>query len=515
MTRISDEAREQKWYRSLQALAGPHLMAFVPALMLCAFWFGGEAVMVVLAVVTPALFAASGIIPALNLSLRPRGPSRDGPTSRAYIERMLDTVIDARDSTGKTTAGMMLEIDNYTEVEASHGEASVAEVIHLVARRIKQTMRNDDHVAQLTGPHFACALAPMRHIDLEAMIQLAARIQSAVAKPVTIGTLTIHPTVSIGFCLPQRAQEQTGFAYLDAAERALIEARAQGHSAVHSYSGGGYARRPIAAATLDELTDALENGQIRPWFQPQVSTDTGQITGFEALARWVHPERGTIPPAEFLPAVREANLFERLGEVMLHQSLTALRNWEKAGHIVPRVAVNFSSAELGSPALADKIKWELDRFEFESDRLTIEILEDVISHSDEDILTRNVLALQEMGCHIDLDDFGTGHAAIANIRRFKVDRIKIDRSYITHVDRDREQQKMVAAILMMAERLGLDTLAEGVETSGEYSMLSQLGCGHIQGYSIARPMPYDETLAWMRSHLAALPEPPRVDRQAG
>jgi len=264
-----------------------------------------------------------------------------------------------------------------------------------------------------------------------------------------------------------------------------------------------------------EVARALENGEIRAWYQPQVSTETGEITGLEALARWQHPERGTISPGAFLPAIAQAGLLDRLGEVMLFQSLTALREWDRAGLEVPGVSVNFSTDELRNPRLYDKVRWELDRFEIAPGRLTVEVLEDVVARSDDDTITRNIAALSRLGCPIDLDDFGIGHASIANIRRFDVNRIKIDRSFITHVDTDRDQQNMVAAILTMADRLGLETLGEGVESHGEHAMLAQLGCSHVQGYSIAKPMPFEDVAEWLSAHRSRLASPTGLPRRTG
>ena len=130
------------------------------------------------------------------------------------------------------------------------------------------------------------------------------------------------------------------------------------------------------------------------------------------------------------------------------------------------------------------------------------------------LIVRNIAALARLGCGIDLDDFGTGHAGITNIRRFSVRRLKIDRSFVTHVDEDREQQKIVSAILSLAERLGLETLAEGVETPGEHAMLAQLGCGHVQGFGIGRPMPFEQTVDWITSHRARHPAPPKIGHRA-
>jgi EAL domain-containing protein (putative c-di-GMP-specific phosphodiesterase class I) len=238
-------------------------------------------------------------------------------------------------------------------------------------------------------------------------------------------------------------------------------------------------------------------------------------TGFEALARWTHPERGLITPAEFLPILEQAGAMERLGEVILYNALSALKTWDAAGLDVPQVGVNFSPEELRNPRLVKKIEWELDRFDLPARRLNVEILETVVALSPDDTVVRNIAALSELGCPIDLDDFGTGHASISSIRRFDVQRLKIDRSFVMKVDRDPEQQRMVSAILTMAEQLGLATLAEGVETAGEHAMLAQLGCGHVQGYGIGRPIPLDQTIEWVTRHLARLEAPPPIGRQIG
>ncbi len=145
----------------------------------------------------------------------------------------------------------------------------------------------------------------------------------------------------------------------------------------------------------------------------------------------------------------------------------------------------------------------------------IEVLETVVAGTEDDVVTRNINGLSRLGCLIDLDDFGTGSASIASIRRFAISRLKIDRSFVTRLDQDAEQRRVVAAIVTMAEQLDLDTVAEGVETVGEHTTLAQLGCGHVQGFGIARPMPYDQTLDWIRAHRSKLAPVPRIgDRPA-
>lgn len=204
---------------------------------------------------------------------------------------------------------------------------------------------------------------------------------------------------------------------------------------------------------------------------------------------------------------------ERLGEVILTDTLSALREWDRQGLRIPTVGINFCTDELCNPKLVDKIKWELDRYNLTPNRLTIEILETVVSQSSNDIITRNIAGLSALGCAVDLDDFGTGHASISNIRRFAVSRIKIDRSFVSKIDKDPNQQKMVTAILTMAEQLELETLAEGVETVGEHTLLAQLGCGHIQGFNLARPMPFDKTHDWVLQHQGKIAHPPEIQKR--
>ncbi|MXQ06266.1 EAL domain-containing protein [Alphaproteobacteria bacterium GH1-50] len=250
------------------------------------------------------------------------------------------------------------------------------------------------------------------------------------------------------------------------------------------------------AELLSEVTHALENGQITAWYQPQLCTDSGEISGFEALARWEHPKRGVVSPGSFLPIIERAGLSHRLAQVILTHALSAVRAWDRAGLKIPSVGVNFSSRELRNPHLAEQLRWELDRFELSPDRLTVEVLESVISESHDDVISTNLRAISAMGCRIDLDDFGTGATSILNIRRFGVSRIKIDRRLVMGLDKDKDQRDMISALLAMAERLAVDTLGEGVESKEEHLLLSQLGCGHVQGFSIARPMPLGDTLTW-------------------
>ncbi len=496
------------------ALRRPELMVFMPAVTLAAFWLGGERILILTALALPMLFAAAGAFRVEERTPAPLADRLNGLALRPQIVAAMDEVLRQTQVTGLTTACLVVLFDEAERLVDRHGRAAQTEILARSAERICSALRTGDTVARLEGGGFAVALGPVRRLDLEQMVQLAARLQAALAPPIAIDAARHYVTCSIGFCLAVRAPLATGKALLDAAQVAADEALRNGPGAIRAYAPDMARKRADRDAFRAVLETALDEGQIVPYFQPQLSTDTGAITGFEALARWHHPERGLVPPAEFLPAIEDAGLSERLGEVILYHALVALTRWERAGHRIPTIGVNFSAAELRDPRLAEKLKWELDRFDLAPERLSVEVLETVVAQTDNDVIVANIAELARMGCGIDLDDFGTGHASITNIRRFAVRRIKVDRSFVTRIDEDREQQRMVSAILSMAERLGLETLAEGVETAGEHAMLGQLGCGHVQGFAIGRPMPLADTLPWIEAHRARLPLAPRIGHRA-
>ena len=490
----------------LAVLAGllrrPELLVFMPAVTLAAFWIGGEHVLILTAFGLPMLFAMAGAFRQQDAATGAGPDALSGLALRPQIIGILDRALRDVPASGLATACVVVQFDEADTLLDRHGRAAQTEVLARSAERICAVLRPGDTVARLEGGGFAIALNQVRRLDLETMVQLATRLQAALAPPVSLDASRLYVTCSVGFCLGVRSPAQTGKALLDAAQVAADEALRNGPGAIRAFAPDMARKRADRDAMRGELEVALDEGQIRPWFQPQLSTDTGAITGFEALARWHHPVHGVISPAEFLPAIDEAGLSERLVEVILYHAMSALVRWDKAGLKVPNVGVNFSAAELRNPRLAEKLKWELDRFELTPDRVSVEILETVVAQTENDVIVSTIAKLAQMGCGVDLDDFGTGHASITNIRRFAVRRIKIDRSFVTRVDQDREQQRFVSAVLSLAERLGLETLAEGVETAGEHAMLGQLGCGHVQGFAIARPMPLEDTLDWIKLHRA-------------
>lgn len=423
--------------------------------------------------------------------------ARDRETVRAILASGSNAVHGAR------SAALVVRLDDETRLARRHGTRFMTALNDALARRMATILREDDAFCLLPGSGFGIAIHPQLGLDIGRVLRIAQRLQEALAHSFSFEGNTVWPSVSVGFSVSERAAALNGLDMLEAAERAAERALQAGPNGLNSYSVVDFPAA-LTTETTATLRKALENGEIRAYFQPQIRTDTGAISGMEALARWMHPQKGLIPPGEFLPQIEATGLTQKLADTMLRQSLETLVDLDRQGLHVPSVSVNLSAEELRNPQLADEFAWALDKYDISPERLTIEILETVVANHDDDAAVHTIARLAGLGCNIDLDDFGTGHASIANIRRFAVGRIKIDRSFVTRVDEDPDQKRMVAAILSMAKHLGLATLAEGVECAGEQVTLAQMGCGHLQGFAIARPMPAADLPGWIHTHDAAL-----------
>ncbi|MCH2165392.1 MAG: EAL domain-containing protein [Marinovum sp.] len=496
--------------RIVRHLRQPFLpMAIAPLLIWSAYYTWGEIGLIASAAATSVYLIGLSIWSSRNNEPR----SRDiitGLELREELVKRTEETLSYCSVSGRTSAAFVIEIDGHDELVARYGQSTYDRIFETIADRIMICMRADDAVARIGDSRVGITIHPIKRIDLELALQIAARLQATLEEPIAINASSVYVTVSIGVCILSRARTQNAEGLLDAASIALQEARRTGPSAIRAFSAEMKRVEIARQALIDEAQAAFDRGEICAWFQPQVSTDTGHVSGIEALARWIHPQRGMISPAEFLPALEQAGLMDQLNETMLKKSLETLRSLDLQGTNVPLVGVNFSAEELRNPKLVDNINWQLDRFDLSPERLAIEILETVVAGAPDDILVRNIGELSKLGCHIDLDDFGTGHASITSLRRFPIDRLKIDRSFVTKCDSDPEQQRMLTAILTMADRLSLDTLAEGLETVGEHALISQLGVGHVQGFGIARPMPREALNEWVKTHHAKVALPPAI-----
>jgi diguanylate cyclase (GGDEF)-like protein len=426
-----------------------------------------------------------------------------GMPNAAYLHAYLTRLAAGSQRARAQTAVLRIDLDRFRVLREALGQSCCDEVLRIAARRIQRALRSGDFAACLGQDDFVVVASDLD--DGNGAATIAARVQGALAKPFSIRGGAPRLTCSIGVTLLADDRPDAERALANA-EIALGEAQGAGPGNVRYFQEALRREVERRETLFAELLHGLQAGQVLPFFQPQLETATGRFCGFEALVRWQHPEHGLMEPAAFLDFAEQTDLGERMGELVLTRSLEALVAWDKAGLAVPRVGVNFALAQLRGPRLVEKIKWEVERFGIEPDRIAIEVLETVLIKSDTDLAVRNLRGLASAGFHVELDDFGTGHASIANLRRFMVDRIKIDRSFVAGIEASAEQRALTGSMVAMAHALGIGTLAEGVETEAERAVLAELGCDRYQGFLGARPMAFAETLAWLgRQGAAAAP----------
>lgn len=489
----------------LQNIIGSRIALSVwSVLALVASLAGAAGIYPVMGVVPGLAFALLGGVMAWRLqktgdTTMPTMDASGGLVSRAtLVQRLGQWLHDVPPTT--RTAVLLIEIDHFRMLEEMHDRNGITRLLQDISERLCAHLRAEDVGAQLGGPVFAIALSPSTRLSMEILLQLSARLQSALRDPFDTPNSSLRITASIGFALSDRVETCDSERLIQAATSALIAAQRNGPGAVRSFSHVMRTQIETRNALVTEVAHAFRNKEITAFFQPQIQLRTGDIIGFEALTRWQHPKRGLVPPADFLPALEQSGRMPDLGNLMVTEALNALAHWDQHGQHIARVGVNFSGAELRDPHLVSRIALLLDARNLSPERLVVEVLETVVANTADDTIAKNLAGLADLGCGIDLDDFGTGYASITNIRRLSIERIKIDRSFITRIDSDSEQQDMVAAILTMADRLGLETLAEGVETPAEQDMLARLGCQYAQGFLFGRPMPLSETDDWISAH---------------
>lgn len=489
------------------------MAVFLPAIGLAGLWFGADAMILIAATalgvawmgrnLPPLGQTAAGLDAATGLCLRPE--------AEAQIDRALAT---AREAGGKTAA-LVVGFDDEESVQADRSQTEVDHLLRRSAERLRGALRDRDILARLDGLRFAVILQPTPRLDLEGLIQISSRLQAAVETPLSVRQQTVTVTAHVGFCPMSRAPKMTGAALLSAAEAAADAARRSGPSAIRAYAPDIWPGRTHEDDLTREAAAALEEGRIIAHLQPQLCTDTGEVSGFDAVPRWLHAARGILTEAEILPAIESAGLIGRLQEVLVFNAFHALRDWDRQGAGVATISLPVHPQSFHDPKFASRMQWDFDRFEISPGRVRFVLSPAILPLLVDEVVRHNLDALGEMGAGLDLSDFGMGATSVAQIRRSGAQRLRLHRTFVARIDTDPAQQRAAAALIAMADGLGLETLADGVGSIGEHAMLAQLGCRHVQGAGIARAMPQEETAAWLERHRAKISQPPRLGRGRG
>ena len=390
---------------------------------------------------------------------------------------------------------LRFDLDRFKQINDSHGHAAGDAALSRAADIMRETITADDFVARVGGDEFVMLLGNQE--DASAASQQTEELIARISAPFDWAGESLSHGMSVGLVPVKKGQEISLDRLLHESDIALYAAKSAGRGQHLFYSEHMLTQRTVDNTLFLEIEAGLERGEFVPYFQPQVEGRTGRLAGVEALARWMHPTRGVLSPYHFLQTIEQRNLSQTLDRTISQLAFDAFRRWQANGLHVPCISVNVSANRLQNPYLGQELVDLAAEFSIPHDYISLEILETAMIDASNVEIINNARRLSELGFRIELDDFGTGHASVANLRHFHVDRIKIDKSFIRSIDMQADLAKITTAIIGLAHSLRVDALAEGVETPEERLILNALGCDQIQGFGVARPMPSDEFEAWV------------------
>lgn len=391
-------------------------------------------------------------------------------------------------------AVLVVDMLRFSRINESMGSLAGDELLITFARRLMSALRGGDVLARTGGNEFG-VLVTLRRGVTDALAA-AARIQEVMAAPFKLSDLEIRVECAIGLALMQG--EQDAEELFRNAQFAVKQAKQAGKPQVYEAKQASEARRRFSIET--ELRRALDKDQLKLFYQPLINLKSGEVAGFEALARWEHEDRGEISPTEFIPVAEESGLILQLGRWAMHKAAATLADWDKqAGTNLPLyVGVNLSAIQVARDDIAAVVQSALKTSGLTGDRLTLELTESSIVQ-DPARATRVFDALKALDATVAMDDFGTGYSSLAYLQRLPIDVLKIDRSFVTGMMVDPDSVAIVRAVLSLADALGMSTTAEGIETVELATTLATLGCASGQGFYFAKPLEADDALEYWKS----------------
>lgn len=390
---------------------------------------------------------------------------------------------------------IVIDIDRFRELNQALGHISGDELLRQVAGRLSGSLRESDILGRLGGDVFAALLPDMGDAQQAGIV--ARRIVETLILPVRVDGQDVFATASLGVVFyPQDGHD--AHELVTNAERAVRHAKSQGRNNYQFYAANLQEGVRDRLFLETELRNAALKNEFILYYQPKVSCSTGRISGVEALIRWQHPRRGIVAPDQFIPLLEETGLIVQVGRWVLHEACRQLVEWQEAGLDLPSVSVNLSVRQLQSETLVDEVAITLAKTGLTPACLDLEITESMLMHNTESAI-RILGTLKAMGVSISLDDFGTGYSSLSYLKRFPLDALKVDRSFVQDIVGDSDDASITRAVITMAHHLKLKVVAEGVETEEQLALLVSHHCDCIQGYFYSRPLPAAEMAELLRT----------------
>jgi diguanylate cyclase (GGDEF)-like protein len=412
-----------------------------------------------------------------------------GIYNRSAFQRRAEEALLAAKKQGATAAILCLDVDHFKHVNDFLGHLAGDRYLKSVARHLNELVRSEDTVARFGGDEFGIVLRDVK--SPQNVANLASRILEVLGRPVDFNGQQIVSSVSIGIAL---STEDGDYGKLiQNADLALYRAKADGRSTFRFFEENMDTLAQARRALETDLRHAVDKNEMELNYQAQIDIFSDQIVGFEALLRWRHPQRGLVPPQDFIPVAEETGLIGDLGEWVLRQACTDALAWSSD----IKVAVNVSPAQFKNRNLSQTVAKILEDTGLPPERLELEITESVLLHDVEDNLIV-LRSLKALGVRISMDDFGTGYSCLGSLRCFPFDKIKIDRSFVGDLEKNPDAAAIIHAVLGLGHSLGMSTCAEGVETKEQLMFLRGEGCSEVQGYLYSRPRPAGQIVALLK-----------------
>ncbi|MEK6320568.1 MAG: EAL domain-containing protein [Acidobacteriota bacterium] len=407
------------------------------------------------------------------------------PNRVLFMDRLKHSLAEVKKGEGYSFGVLFLDLDRFKVVNDSLGHQIGDQLLVATARRLESCIRPGDIVARLGGDEFAIIVDHVRHVS--DAIQAAERIREHLASPFNLSGHEVFISASIGIALNQTASEEPD-EIIRNADTAMYRAKDQGRGCFELFDKGMHVRNAALSQLETGLRGALARGEFRVHYQPIISLETWRISGFEALIRWEHPEHGYISPLKFIPVAEETGLIIPIGQWVLREACEQLRVWQDQFPSDPplSISVNLSGRQFSQPDLIDRISQILKETGLDASSLKMEITESAIIENI-DAAALMLKRIKALGIRLSLDDFGTGYSSLSYLHRFPIDTLKIDRSFVSRINLPKNAE-IVKTILTLAGNLGMDVVAEGVETRDQIIQLTGLNCEYVQGYLLSKPI---------------------------
>jgi diguanylate cyclase (GGDEF)-like protein/PAS domain S-box-containing protein len=410
-----------------------------------------------------------------------------GLPNRSYLIDRLSLALGRAERKGHEIGVIFLDVDRFKFVNDSLGHVTGDELLKLMAERLRAVMRTRDTIARFGGDEFVVLCEDMA--DADAVMEVAERVAGAVALPVSVGGQEVFVTASLGVAVSKNG---TGLPeeLLRDADNAMYRAKDLGRARIVLFDEEAPAPDVHHVRTGTELHHALERGEFEVYYQPIVELDTGRVAGFEALVRWVHPQRGIVLPGDFIALAEETGLIVPIGLWVLEEACRQTVVWQDARpeRRPLSISVNLAPRQLAEPTLGDELDGVLQRTGIDPGAVVLELTESALIN-DTESASRALVALRDRGVHIAVDDFGTGYSSLAHLKRFPVAALKVDQQFVDGLGSEPDDTSIVTAVVGLAHSLGLAAVAEGLETEQQLAALRTIGCDYAQGYLFGRPQP--------------------------